>query len=240
MGAVAIFHDVSQEQLIQQMREDFVANVSHEVRTPLTALKGYSQILSELSPTETSALTEYTNKIERNVDRLTALFQDILSLSVLESRQTITKENLNSSDIVLSVLSNIKINYADKNFVFIIDNNISTIHGDCILIEQILTNLLDNACKYSPENSQIMVKLFKLNNNSIIHIIDQGPGIPESSLTRVFERFYRVDESRSRAIGGTGLGLAIVKHAVQKHHGKVSVWNNDQQGTTFEVSLPNA
>tara|TARA_R110000868_G_scaffold204946_3_gene453161 strand:+ start:26540 stop:28306 length:1767 start_codon:yes stop_codon:yes gene_type:complete len=238
MGAVAIFHDISQEQLVQQMREDFVANVSHEVRTPLTALKGYTQILSDLSPTDSDSFAEYTDKIERNVDRLTALFQDILSLSVLESRQAIAKESLNSSEIILSVLSNIKMNYAEKNFIFTVDNKVSTIHGDCILIEQILTNLLDNACKYSPATSNISIKVFKASDNNIIHIIDQGPGIPEASLTRVFERFYRVDESRSRAIGGTGLGLAIVKHAVQKHNGKVSVWNNDGQGTTFEISLP--
>tara|TARA_R110000868_G_scaffold226115_14_gene478661 strand:- start:4842 stop:6602 length:1761 start_codon:yes stop_codon:yes gene_type:complete len=240
LGAVAIFHDMSEEQMVQQMREDFVANVSHEVRTPLTALKGFSQILSQLEPTDSHLVKPYIEKIETNVDRLTALFQDILSLSVLESRQNISSTNIDLQDLVHTIISNLKVNYASKDLQFLLDLSTHNIFGDAVLVEQILTNLLDNACKYSPTGSLVKIKSFELQSNSIVQVIDQGPGIPEPALARVFERFYRVDESRARAVGGTGLGLAIVKHAVQKHLGKVKVWNNENSGSTFEVSLPMA
>lgn len=239
-GAVGIFHDISEIQLLQQMREDFVANVSHEVRTPLTALKGYAQIMSTLSAEDHEHFTKYANKIEHNVNRLTALFQDILSLSVLESRDSIQKETIQLEELASSVFSNLSHTHLDKKIKLMTDIKQEHLFVDSNLFEQVLTNLFDNAIKYSDQDGYILIKSFLDNDKHIVEIIDNGIGIPEIAMKRVFERFYRVDESRSRAIGGTGLGLAIVKHAVQKHQGSVSVHANQPNGTIFRIVLPTA
>lgn len=237
-GAVGIFHDVTEMHLLQRMREDFVTNVSHEVRTPLTALKGFSQIMSSLGPEDGPVYSEYAQKIEHNVNRLTTLFQDILSLSVLESREKIDQFFVDAAELVQNVYSNISINYANKKIRFHSDIVSKFLYVDPNLFEQILTNLLDNAYKYSPDESSVSVKIYDDQEYSYMEVIDSGVGIPDKALTRIFERFYRVDESRARAVGGTGLGLAIVKHAVQKHHGFVSVRNNKDSGSTFTVKIP--
>lgn len=237
-GAVGIFHDISEIQLLQQMREDFVANVSHEVRTPLTALKGYAQIMSTLSAEDHEHFTKYASKIEHNVNRLTALFQDILSLSVLESRDSIQKETIQLDELSSTVFANLSHSHFDKKIKLKTEIKQNQLFVDPNLFEQVLTNLFDNAIKYSDQDGFILIKSFIENDKNIIEIIDNGIGIPESAMKRVFERFYRVDESRSRAIGGTGLGLAIVKHAIQKHQGLVSVHANQPNGTIFRIILP--
>tara|TARA_R110002049_G_scaffold103388_5_gene249664 strand:- start:125 stop:1375 length:1251 start_codon:yes stop_codon:yes gene_type:complete len=237
-GAVGIFHDISEVQLLQQMREDFVANVSHEVRTPLTALKGYAQIMTTLDSSDSDQYSQYAHKIEHNVNRLTALFQDILSLSVLESRDSIQKESIDILDLAKNVFSNLKISLDNKNIQFESDIQVSNFNVDVNLFEQVLNNLFENAIKYSNDQGLIKIKTYFEAESNIIEVIDNGIGIPEKSMSRVFERFYRVDESRSREVGGTGLGLAIVKHAVQKHHGTVSVRANTPHGTIFKITLP--
>lgn len=237
-GAVGIFHDISEIQLLQQMREDFVANVSHEVRTPLTALKGYAQIMSTLTNDDQEQFTQYANKIEHNVNRLTALFQDILSLSVLESRESIQKETLHIEELAKTVFNNLSHTHQDKKITLRTDISQTQLLVDPNLFEQVLTNLFDNAIKYSENDGYILLKSYADNDQHIVEVIDNGIGIPEASMKRVFERFYRVDESRSRAVGGTGLGLAIVKHAVQKHHGSVSVFPHHPKGTVFKIVLP--
>ena len=220
------------------MREDFVANVSHEVRTPLTALKGYAQIMSTLSAEDHEHFTKYASKIEHNVNRLTALFQDILSLSVLESRDYIQKETIQLDELSSTVFANLSHSHFYKKIKLKTEIKQNQLFVDPNLFEQVLTNLFDNAIKYSDQDGFILIKSFIENDKNIIEIVDNGIGIPESAMKRVFERFYRVDESRSRAIGGTGLGLAIVKHAIQKHQGLVSVHANQPNGTIFRIVLP--
>jgi len=238
LGAVAVFADVTEQKMAEQMREDFVANVSHEVRTPLTAMKGYAQMLKNLVK-EGQAL-EFINKIEHNSDRLTALFQDILQLSVIESTTRAKKEAVQVEDITSSVLSNLKQVYADKKIEVKIRYDIKTIWANPAMMEQVLTNLLENAMKYTPAQSSIELnwRRGKSNVNDILEVIDNGPGIAPEYLPRLFERFYRVDSSRSRDQGGTGLGLAIVKHIVQIHDGKVDVESVVGTGTTFKIKLP--
>lgn len=237
-GAVGVFHDITQSMLLQQMREDFVANVSHEVRTPLTAIKGYAQILTSLTPQDVEAYNSYATKIEHNVNRLADLFQDILSLSVLESSEKVNKEYVDANDIIQTTISNIKQSHPEKKLQITKDLSIDKLWVEPRLFEQVLTNLLDNAHKYTLENGTISIKAYHQDGFDIIEVSDTGVGIPKESLARVFERFYRVDASRAREVGGTGLGLAIVKHAVQKHSGTVTVQSVVGEGTCFSVKIP--
>lgn len=238
LGAVGVFHDVTQTQRLQQMREDFVANVSHEVRTPLTAIKGFAQILTSLGPEDAGEFKLYANKIEHNVNRLANLFQDILSLSVLESRERVIKEDVSAVDIIQVTASNVRQSHPEKQVNFKTELKLENLWVEPRLFEQVLTNLLDNAFKYGPNGSCVLVKAYREAEFDIIEVCDDGIGIPKESLARVFERFYRVDASRSREIGGTGLGLAIVKHAVSKHGGVVKVESEVGKGSKFIVKLP--
>lgn len=238
IGAVGIFHDITQGHLIQQMREDFVANVSHEVRTPLTAIKGYAQILTSLSNEEVAQYPAYAQKIEQNVDRLANLFQDILTLSVLESHERIDKDLVNSKEMINTTISNVSLAYQNKNITIKQQIELESLWVEGRLFEQVITNLLDNAYKYTPDNGSIEIKIYRNQNHDCLEVSDTGIGIPATAINRIFERFYRVDESRSRNIGGTGLGLAIVKHIVNKHHGSISVTSEPNLGTTFVVKIP--
>lgn len=237
-GAVAVFADVTEQKLAEQMREDFVANVSHEVRTPLTAMKGYSQMLKGMIK-EKQAL-EFLNKIEHNSDRLTALFQDILQLSVIESTARAKKEAVQVEDITQTVLSNLKQVYSEKNIEINCHFDIQTIWSNAPMMEQVLTNLVENAIKYTGSGSHITINWRRGKSlvYDILEVIDNGPGIPNDHLPRLFERFYRVDSSRSRDQGGTGLGLAIVKHIIQIHDGKIDVHSVLGTGTTFKIKIP--
>ena len=239
-GIVCIFHDVTSRRLNEKMREDFVANVSHEVKTPLTAMKGYVQYLKNnprLSDQETLKSLE---KIESNSNRLNVLFQDILNLSMIESRPQIKKEIVFTEEITNAVISNVRQSYLNKNICVITKFEVESIQANPLLIEQVLTNLIDNAYKYTNEPGRILISWENNHKNGcILKIEDDGIGIPSKDIPRLFERFYRVDTSRSRKLGGTGLGLAIVKHIVQKHGGKISVSSDEGLGTTFRAEFPN-
>ena len=238
-GAVCVFHDVTSRRLAEQMREDFVANVSHEVRTPLTALKGYVQLLKSLPEPSRENLLEYLDRIESNSDRLTLLFNDILNLSVIESRQKVSKEMISTEEITESVLINVRQGYPDTKIVVHPSYDTQMIWANPQFLEQVLTNLIDNAYKYSNPHSNIWVTWKSTEFYDILEILDDGPGIAKEHHPRLFERFYRVDPSRSSEIKGSGLGLAIVKHIVSKHEGKISVENGPEgKGTLFRVRFP--
>lgn len=238
-GAVCVFHDVTSRRLAEQMREDFVANVSHEVRTPLTALKGYVQLLKSQNNFSPENMREYLDRIEINSDRLTLLFNDILNLSVIESRQKITKELISTEEITESVLINVRQSYPNCETTVHTSYLTETVWANPQFLEQVLNNLIDNAYKYSKEGRNIWVTWRSAEFYDILEILDDGPGIPKEHHPRLFERFYRVDPSRSSEIKGSGLGLAIVKHIVSKHEGKISVENGPEaKGTLFRVRFP--
>ncbi|MCP4915254.1 MAG: PAS domain-containing protein [Oligoflexia bacterium] len=240
-GAVAVFHDVTDRKLADQMREDFVANVSHEVRTPLTAMKGYVQILKNANSENFDSMKSFLDKIEQNSDRLTTLFNDILNLSVIESSGgKIKKETLIPEEITSNVIANVRQGFHDKNISIDCDYAIEKCWANPQMLEQVLTNLIDNAFKYTPENGQIHVKWTQTEDKKydLLTISDNGFGISKEHHGRLFERFYRVDSSRSREIGGTGLGLAIVKHIMQNHNGKIEVKSKEGDGTTFLCHFP--
>ncbi len=243
-GAVGIFHDVTERKMAEQMREDFVVNVSHEVRTPLTAMKGFVQILKETPIEKMSEARSFLDKIELNSDRLTTLFNDILNLSVIESKNKVSKETVFLEELTLNVITNVRQSYPKKKINLKTHFEIEKIWANPPLLEQVMTNLIDNAYKYTPDTGSVSIKWTqetkKSSKNSIdvLTIQDTGIGIPKEHLPRVFERFYRVDPGRSRDIGGTGLGLAIVKHIVQTHSGQISVNSRIGKGSTFTVKLP--
>lgn len=236
-GALGVFYDITEFKLSEQMRVDFVANVSHEIRTPLTSIKGYTQILQSQSDKIDQSLHVFLDKIIGNTERMISLFNDLLNLSVLESRNLHTLEDLDLPQIVETVAENIKTNYPEKEITISADLSLISVKGDDRLMEQVISNLMDNACKYSTSNTiNIKVSSFIKNNKGLITISDNGPGISKEHLQRIFERFYRVDSSRE-VTRGTGLGLSIVKHIINKHRGRI--WaESDGHGTTFLIELP--
>ncbi len=239
-GAVCVLHNVTDRKTAEQLREDFVTNVSHEVRTPLTALKGYVQLLKgSLAQTNSNPdVAQALNRIEANSDRLTLLFNDILQLSVIESKRKVDRQKLSTEEITSGVLANVKQSYLNKKIDVKLSFVCPHVYANAPLLEQVLTNLLDNAYKYTGENGHLEVEWNTEQNYYTLIIKDSGDQIPKQHHARLFERFYRVDPSRSRDQGGTGLGLAIVKHIIQKHYGSIAVGHNPEGGNFFKVKLP--
>lgn len=237
-GALGVFYDVTEFKLTEQMRVDFVANVSHEIRTPLTSIKGFSQILQSQSAKVDPSLLPFLEKIIANTERMISLFNDLLSLSVIESRNHLRFEEFNVSDIVDTVESNILASYPEKKVTFENDIRLEYLKGDFRLIEQVILNLCDNACKYSGDSVTIAIETYEQDGMAWLKIKDNGPGIAKEHLSRIFERFYRVDASRE-SLRGTGLGLSIVKQIVTKHKGKIRAESEGMgKGTTFIIQLP--
>ena len=232
-----VFHDISYYKKAQQMREDFVANVSHEVRTPLTALKGYVQMLRSFDFASEAKAQDCMKRIESNTERVMKLFQDVLNLSMIEAKQQIHKELIGTQELTESVLDNVRQNYPNKYFEVNAEYDVEEVYAEPMLFEQVITNLVDNAFKYTPDKGKVLIQWYKKDQQIIFQIKDSGVGMASEHLPRLFERFYRVDPSRSE-MRGTGLGLAIVKHIVQKHRGKITVTSRLGEGTTFTVFVP--
>jgi len=247
---VLVFHDMTELRRLENIRKDFVANVSHELRTPLTSIKGYVEALLDGAKDDPVASAQFLDIILKQSDRLNLIIEDLLELSKIESGRILLKEEpLDLRPIIDRALSTIK-PIADKNghrLVSSIDERIPPVAGDEGRLMQVLTNLLDNAVKYTPAGGTIIVdsrlvtgaEAAGTSDGAIeLTVSDTGIGIPEQDRPRVFERFYRVDKARSRELGGTGLGLAIVKHIVEGHGGQVWVEANHPHGSKFVVRLP--
>lgn len=235
-GALGVLFDVTEFKRTEQMRVDFVANVSHEIRTPLTSIKGYSQILHSQSEKIDDSLHPFLERIISNTERMISLFNDLLSLSVIESKNELNVDDINISEKMKEVEDNLKTNYPDRRIIFVSHYEIEQMKGDPRLIEQVFLNLCDNACKYGSNEIIIEVTTKVASDHFKIIFKDNGPGISKEHLSRIFERFYRVDASRE-GLRGTGLGLSIVKQIVSKHKGKIHAESN-QSGTSFIIELP--
>ena len=240
--AVLVFHDITDLRRLEKIRKDFVANVSHELRTPLTSIKGYVEALLDGGKDDPDTAVNFLGIILKQSDRLNLILEDLLELSKIESGRVSFKEDpLDLRSLIERTLSMIK-PLADKKghrLVSRIDDRLPPIAGDEGRLAQVLTNLLDNAVKYTPEQGTITVAARSLPDQTVeFTVTDTGLGIPEQDRPRVFERFYRVDKARSRELGGTGLGLAIVKHIVEGHGGQVWVEAHPPQGSRFVVRLP--
>ncbi len=239
--AVLVFHDITELRRLEKIRKDFVANVSHELRTPLTSIKGYVEALLDGAKDDPEVSTKFLGIILTQSDRLNLIIEDLLELSKIESgRVSFKQDPIDIRNVIERTLSMIK-PLADKKghrLVSVIDDQLPTLAGDEDRLVQVLTNLLDNAVKYTPEQGTITVAAHSTPQQLELSVTDTGIGIPEQDRPRVFERFYRVDKARSRELGGTGLGLAIVKHIVEGHGGQVWVEGNHPSGSRFVVRLP--
>lgn len=231
------FHDITKIRNVEQIKKDFIVNVSHELRTPLTAIKGYVETLEEEADKKNRY---YFNIIKNHTDRLINIVNDLLSLSEIEEKEIeMETKKINIRDLIDNVVKiyNHKLKEKDIRVENQINPDFPPVKGDPFKLEQLFLNLMDNAVKYT-EKGQITFRAYQKNNQASIEIQDTGIGIPSQDLSRIFERFYVVDKSRSRKLGGTGLGLSIVKHIVRLHNGEINVESTPGQGTKFTVHLP--
>ncbi|MDO9541635.1 MAG: ATP-binding protein [Kiritimatiellia bacterium] len=242
IGALVVLNDVTRLKRLETVRRDFVANVSHELKTPITALKGCVETLTDESSVTAQERKKFMTMMARHADRLEAIVNDLLSLSKIEfdaERGRIQLEPGPIGDILRRTANTFMGQAEHKKIIVTIDCPADlTASINAALLEQAVGNLIDNAVKYSGEGTRVRVSA-KLNGNDVeISVSDQGPGIEKKHLDRIFERFYRVDQARSRAMGGTGLGLAIVKHIVLAHRGFVGVTSAVGQGSVFSIRFP--
>ncbi len=238
-GAVAVFHDMTEVRRLEAVRRDFVANASHEIKTPLTAIRGFAEtLLSNDLPAD--AARSYLEIILRHSERLSRLVEDLLELSRLESGKfTLEPESLDVGALAAKLCRELEPRLRERSIsVRIRAEGAPRAFADMRAVEQILQNLLDNAQKYSDSDREIEVRVQADGEDVRVDVADQGIGIPEADRARIFERFYRVDRGRSREQGGTGLGLSIVKHLVQASGGDVRVESTPGVGSTFSFTLP--
>jgi two-component system phosphate regulon sensor histidine kinase PhoR len=235
----ALFHDITEIKRAELIRLEFVENASHELRTPLTSIKGYLSTLQEdFAGKRFEQADKFLGIVSKNVDRLVDLVNDMLTLSALEANQGLTKEKVNLQALTVDVIERLSGLAAEKNIRIHFENQAGLLDGDPKKIEQVLQNLISNAIKYIPDGKQIDVSWLEGSHEIILKVSDNGPGIPAEHLERLFERFYRIEKSRSRDVGGTGLGLAIVKHIVQNHGGRVEARSELGKGAEFICSFP--
>lgn len=241
VGVIIVLQDITKQHRLENMRKEFVANVSHELRTPLTTIKSYTETLLDGALDDTNIAKTFLNVVDNEADRMTRLVSDLLELSRLDSKETRwNKTAVNSGQIVKEVVSKLHMSIKQKNQEIKVDipEDTPDIFADKDKMEQVLQNILSNAIKYTPEEGKIYVKLEKSNNMVKITIEDTGVGIPKDDLPRIFERFYRVDKTRSREQGGTGLGLSIARELVEAHDGKIDIKSQLGKGTSVIVSIP--
>lgn len=236
IGKVAVIQDVTDIKRLENVRSEFVANVSHELKTPLTSIKGFTETLRYVDDDETR--NKFLGIIEEESDRLTRLISDILALSDIEREKEFKLVDVNINDIIVNIFELMKNSAKNRNIKLDLElDNVGAVKGDVDKIKQMIINLLDNAIKYS-EGENIIVRSINSKNYCILEVEDDGVGISKEHLSRLFERFYRVDKTRSRASGGTGLGLAIVKHIALKLQGEIGVESTLGKGTKFIIKLP--
>jgi two-component system phosphate regulon sensor histidine kinase PhoR len=239
-GLLLVFVDVTELRRLESLRRDFVANASHELRTPIAAVRSATETLQSGALDDRTAANRFLDIIERNAQRLQSLVEDMLELSKLESNEfKLKRERVDLQRVVPIVLALFR-ERAEKKGVRLsaeLGQALPPVEGDSRALEHVLSNLVDNAVKYCPSGSKILVSAAADDGRVRLVVSDTGPGIAAEHLTRVFERFYRVDAGRSRELGGTGLGLSIVKHMVETMRGRVSVESAVGKGSTFTVSL---
>lgn len=228
---------------LQKTRTDFVANVSHELKTPLTSIKGYTETLRSTKMEDLEQSDRFLQRIEENADRLDALIQDILDLSRLESTDTkLQYETISADDFLSSIKEQFNLRLEKKSQELKVLNDQKIFMADRKLMEQALSNLVGNANRYCQEGAliELKVSLQMIEGREMLsfEVIDNGPGISADDLPRIFERFYRADKSRNRAFGGTGLGLAIVKHIMLSHKGRAEAFSRPEGGMRFRLLLP--
>lgn len=239
-GAVLVLHDITDLRRADRMRRDFVANVSHELRTPLTAIRGYVEALLDEGP-HAPQVQRFLEIIGRHAARMERLVQDLLRLARLDAGQEALDLVTCSTDALFAaVIDDLRpsIENRQQQVETSVEREATTLVADPAKLHDVLHNLVENASNYSPERARITLSAEANQDHFLVRVADTGPGIAESHLPRIFERFYRVDKARSREAGGTGLGLSIVRHLVELHGGSVTAANRPSGGALFTISLP--
>lgn len=245
-GLVCVLTDVTEQQKIERERRNFVSNVSHELRTPLTSIKSYTEALVDGAWENKEIAPGFLNVIETETDRMMRMITDLLNLSRMDqNRFGLEKEFINMNELVVHIVNRFEMvlqsePYRDKNYRILTDitQRDLWVELDQDKITQVLDNIINNAIKYSPDGGRIIIRLMETHTDIIVSVSDEGLGIARKDIPHLFDRFYRVDKARSRAMGGSGLGLAIAQEVVQLHGGKIWVNSIENKGSTFFVSLP--
>lgn len=235
-----MIHDITELIRLEEIRKDFVANVSHELRTPVTSIKGFAETLLSGAMEDREVRKNFLEIIHKESERLHSLIDDLLILSGVERAEfklEFTDVHVNKVIEEAIQLVSVKVKEKKMKIIFQPSSEI-VVEGDAGRLIQVLVNLLSNALAYSQDGKEVKVYIEKTSEQVIIIVEDEGIGIEPSQLPRLFERFYRVDQARSRESGGTGLGLAIVKHLIEAHNGSVEVYSKPSVGTAFYVKLP--
>jgi two-component system phosphate regulon sensor histidine kinase PhoR len=240
-GVVVVLYDITETRGLERMRAEFMANVSHELKTPVTSIKGFAETLLDGALYNHRSAEEFVNIINDEANRLSRLVNDILELSRIEFQEV--KPQLMPLDLTLRIKEIVDVmepRFLKKGLSLkaIVPSHPVIVSADAHMIHQSVENLLDNSLKYTPEGGQVTITLLSEPEEAVVIVEDDGNGVPEEDLDRVFERFYRVDKTRSRKLGGTGLGLAIVKHIVSAHGGRVWAESELGRGSSFYISLP--
>jgi len=236
--AVLIFDD-SEFRRLDAVRRDFVANISHELKTPIGALSILSEAVLEASD-DPVAIARFATRMQAEARRLSDLVQEIINLSRIQDIDPLKNANpIALSDLILQAMDESRLAAESREIkIEFLKNTEVTILGDESQLEMAISNLIENAINYSPNKTTVVVSLNRVDGLAEIKVKDQGIGISDENIERIFERFYRVDPARSRATGGTGLGLSIVKHIITNHGGDITVWSAQGEGSTFTMRLP--
>jgi two-component system phosphate regulon sensor histidine kinase PhoR len=242
IGAVIVLNDVTRLRSLENIRKDFAANVSHELKTPITSIQGFVETLLDGAADDPKQARKFLDIIAKHTERLNAIIEDLMSLARLEdsqSKEKIEYRNIELTEVLEESARNYQAKADEKNITIKTecDENLK-ISANYELLAQAVSNLVENAVKYSPENSEVKISASKEKKEVVISVSDNGTGIEKHHLPRLFERFYVVDKSRSKNLGGTGLGLAIVKHIAQVHGGFVTVESQPGKGATFKIHIP--
>jgi two-component system sensor histidine kinase SenX3 len=236
---LVLLRDESEAQRVHDVRRDFVANISHELKTPIGALSLLSEAVLGAKD-DSEAVTRFASRMQIEAKRLTDLVQEIIQLSRVQDSDPLNEAQLlSASDIIKEALDQGRTTADSRQITLTFqESKDATILGDRDQLTMAIHNLIENAVNYSPADTKVAISTNIQGGIITISVADQGIGIPEAEVERIFERFYRVDPARSRETGGTGLGLSIVKHIVTKHGGEISVWSSENVGSTFSIRLP--
>jgi two-component system, OmpR family, phosphate regulon sensor histidine kinase PhoR len=237
-SVVVVFNDLTDIRRSEKMRRDFVANVSHEFKTPLTSIRGYTETLLSGAKDDPKIAVDFLSTIERNAQHLEALVSDLLTLAKLEAEVPASLEKFELNSVIDDQISSRAKALREREIQVIVECPPIQIHADRSRLGTALSNLIDNAIHYNKQRGQIKILAEAQNGTVHLAVADTGNGIPSEELPRIFERFYRVDKARSRESGGTGLGLSIVKHAIESQGGTITVSSRLGVGSTFTIHLP--